>query len=109
MGFETRPDVGNERRVFRDLGRQRVDPPRGVQELPFSAGNRPNADENVADPEEAAERFTIQGVPEVRRLRSGDQLSSDPCATAIGVPSFFMSAAAVKPNVLERELKYSLN
>ena len=36
-------------------------------------------------------------------------LSSDPSATTIGVPSFFMSAAALKPSVLERELKYSLN
>ena len=57
------PDVGNERRIFRDLGRQRVDPSRGVQELPVSPGNRPNADEDVAGPEEAAERFTIAGRP----------------------------------------------
>src|SRR5271154_1310815 len=36
--------------------------------------NRPNANEDVADPEEAAERFPIDGVLKVRRLRSGDQL-----------------------------------
>ena len=36
-------------------------------------------------------------------------LSSEPCATTIGVPSLFMSAAALKPKILERELKYSLN
>src|SRR3984957_11225107 len=74
MRFEARPDVGNERRIFRDLGRQRVDPSRSVQELAFGSRNRPNANEDVADPEESAERFTIDGVLKVRRLRFGDPL-----------------------------------
>ena len=69
-----RPHVGDERGVFRNLGRQRVNPSRGVQELPVGAGDRPNADEDVADAEEAAERFAIHGVLEVGRLRFGDQL-----------------------------------
>ena len=74
MSFEASPHVGDERGVFRDLGRQRIDPARGVEELPFGAGDRPNADEDVADAEEAAQRLAIQGVLEVGRLGPGDQL-----------------------------------
>src|SRR3984885_5601844 len=74
MSLKAPPHVGNERRVFRDLGRQWVDPSRSVQELPVGAGNRPYADEDVANPEESAKRFTIRSVLKVRRLRSGDEL-----------------------------------
>src|SRR5277367_1119710 len=74
MSLKATPHIGDERRVFRDLGRQRVDPSRSVQELPIGPGNWPNANEEVADSEEAAERFTIDGVLKVGRLRSGDQL-----------------------------------
>src|ERR1700727_3275700 len=74
MSFKATPHVGDEGGVFRDLGRQRVDPPRGVEELPTGAGDRPNADEDVADAEEAAERLAVQGVLEVGWGRLGDQL-----------------------------------
>ena len=74
MGLEARPHVGDERGVFGDLGRQRVDPPRRVQELPVGAGDRANPDKDVADAEKAAERLAIHGVLEVGRLRSGDKL-----------------------------------
>src|SRR5258705_2734 len=73
MRFEARPDVGNEGRVFRDLGRQRVNPSGSVQELAVRPRDRANANEDVADPEEAAERFAIDGVLKIRRFRFGDQ------------------------------------
>ena len=74
VGLEASPHVGDERGVLGDLGRQRVDPARGVEELSVGAGDRPNADENVADPEKAAERLAVQGVLEVGRVGPGDQL-----------------------------------
>src|ERR1700722_20835557 len=46
MSFKATPHVGDEGGVFRDLGRQRVDPPRGVEELPPGAGDRPNGDDD---------------------------------------------------------------
>ena len=74
MGLEAPPHVGDEGGVFRDLGRQRVNSPRGVKELPRGPGDRPDADENVAGPEKPAERLAVQGVVEVGRVRPGDQL-----------------------------------
>ena len=60
--------------VLGNLGRQRVDPPRRVKELPAWAGDRANADENIADAQEAAQRLAVQRVLEIGRLRPGDQL-----------------------------------
>ena len=105
MRLEASPHVGDERRVFRDLGGQRVDPARRIQELPVGAVNRPNADEDIPGAEKPAQSLPVHRVLEVGGLGPGDQLSSDPWATTIGVPSFFMSAAAVKPSVFARELK----
>ena len=78
MGLEASPYVGDERGVFSDLGRQGVNSSRSVQELPVGARDGPNADEDVADAEEAAERLAVYGVLKVGRLRSGDQLRVRP-------------------------------
>jgi hypothetical protein len=44
------PRCWKQARVFRDLGGQRVNPSGSVQELAVRPGNRPNANEDVADP-----------------------------------------------------------
>src|ERR1700722_20078793 len=65
VGLEASPHVGNEPGVFRDLCRQGVDASRGIEKLPFGAGDRPNANEDVANAEEAAQSLAIQGVLKV--------------------------------------------
>ena len=74
MGLEATEEIGYARGVLRDLGGERIDCARGVKELAVGAGNRSNGDESVSGAEKAAKRLAIDRVPEIGRVRSGDQL-----------------------------------
>ena len=103
--LETAEQVGHAGGVLGDLGRQRIDLARRVEELALGAGNRANADKDVAD----AKKPQSASPSMASRKSDGSGLaisfSSDPSAIWSGVPSLLISAAALKPNGLERELK----
>ena len=64
--------------------RQRIDAARGVEELAFGAGNRPDGDEDVANAEKAAQVLARQRVLEVGRVGSGDKLRVGPVGDLSG-------------------------
>ncbi len=104
--LEPSPQIGDARGVFRDLGGERIDAARGVQELAFGAGDRSDGDKDVAGAEKAAQRLRRSSAS-WKSEGSGlaISLASEPSAISSGLPSLFISAAALKPSVLARELK----